>query len=89
MERNLGRLSNKSCLVYVDDILIFTKTCDKLLMNYEKGKCCRSSKGESIYIGKSKFMAEEINLLGHSIGANRLMATEMDLATFTNLKGQH
>jgi Reverse transcriptase (RNA-dependent DNA polymerase) len=53
MEKILGRLINKSCLVYVDDILIFTETFDKLLINLEDVIGRISGKGGSIDLGKS------------------------------------
>jgi Reverse transcriptase (RNA-dependent DNA polymerase) len=69
MEMILGGLINKNCLVYVDDILIFALTFEKLLTNLDDVIGCISSKGGSIDLGKSKFLAEEIDFLGHTIGA--------------------
>jgi Reverse transcriptase (RNA-dependent DNA polymerase) len=86
MENILGGLINKSCLVYVDDILIFAETFDKLLTNLDDVIGRISSEGGSIDLGKSKFLVEEIDFLGHTIGTKGLMATENDISAIKNYK---
>jgi Reverse transcriptase (RNA-dependent DNA polymerase) len=86
MEKILGGLINKSCLVYVDDILIIAETFDKLLINLDDVIGRISSKEGSIDLGKSKFLPEEIDFLGHTIGAKGLMATEKDISAIKNYK---
>jgi Reverse transcriptase (RNA-dependent DNA polymerase) len=86
MEEILGGLINKSCLVYVDDILIFAETFDKLLTNLGDVIGRISNEGGSIDLKKSKFFAEEIDFLGHTIGKNGLMATEKDISAIANYK---
>jgi RNase H-like domain found in reverse transcriptase/Reverse transcriptase (RNA-dependent DNA polymerase)/Integrase zinc binding domain/Integrase core domain len=86
MEKILGGLINRSCLVYVDDILIFAETFDKFLINLDEVIGRISIEGGSIDLGKSKFLAEEIDFLGHTIGKNVLMATEKDISAIANYK---
>jgi Reverse transcriptase (RNA-dependent DNA polymerase) len=86
MEKILCGLINKSCLVFVDDILIFVATFDKLLIYLDDVIGRISSEGGSIDLGKSKFLAKEIDFLGHTIGAKGLMATEKDISAIKNYK---
>jgi Reverse transcriptase (RNA-dependent DNA polymerase) len=80
MEKILRGLINKICLVYVDDILIFAETFDKLLANLDDVIGRISSEGGSIDLGKSKFLGEEIDFLGHTIGKKGMIATSKDIS---------
>jgi Reverse transcriptase (RNA-dependent DNA polymerase)/RNase H-like domain found in reverse transcriptase len=86
MEKILGTLINRSCLVYVDDILIFEESIEKLLNNLAAVLERISSEGGSIDLGKSKFLAEEIDFLGHTIGKKGMMATSKDISAIKNYK---
>jgi hypothetical protein len=86
MERILGGLIKQKCLVYVDDILIFAETFDKLLINLDDVIGRTSSDGGSIDLGMLKFLVEEINFLGCTIGAKGLMGTEKDISAIKNYK---
>jgi hypothetical protein len=87
IKRILGRLLNKSCPVYVNAILIFSETFDLLPLNRNHIIGPISSKGGGIDLGSSKFLAEEIDFLGHIIGAKGLMATEKDISAIEMYKG--
>jgi Reverse transcriptase (RNA-dependent DNA polymerase) len=80
MERLLSQLINRCCLVYVDDILIFGNSIEVMIDNLDAVLRRKSNKGGSINLGKSKFLAEEIDFLGHTIGKNGLTATYKDIS---------
>jgi Reverse transcriptase (RNA-dependent DNA polymerase) len=86
MEKILGTLINRRCLVYVDDILIYGESFEKLLSNLEAVLERISSEGGSIDLGKSKFLGEEINFLGHTIGKKGMKATLKDISAIKNFK---
>jgi hypothetical protein len=46
----------------------------------------RKDKGGSINIRKSKFLAEEIDFLGHNIGRNRIQAMDKDITAIGHYK---
>jgi Reverse transcriptase (RNA-dependent DNA polymerase) len=86
MEKIHGTLINRCCLVYDDDILIFGESIKKLLKNLDAVLERISSEGGSIDLGKSKFLAEEIDFLGHTIRKKGMMATLKDISAIENYK---
>jgi Reverse transcriptase (RNA-dependent DNA polymerase) len=86
MEKILGRLINKSCRVYGDNIMIIAETFNKLIINPNSVKGRISCVEGGINLGKSKFLAEEIDFLGQTIVAKGLMAREKDISAINNYK---
>jgi hypothetical protein len=80
MEKILGEVINKSCLKYVDDIMILAETFDNLFINLNGITAHKSSEGASIELEKTRSLAEEIDFPGHTIGKNRMMAMSRDVS---------
>jgi hypothetical protein len=51
----------KICLIYIDDILTFGKSFEGMCLNLDKVSGRIGDKGESIDMGKSRFLAKEID----------------------------
>jgi Reverse transcriptase (RNA-dependent DNA polymerase) len=79
MEQVLSGLIGKCCLVYIDDILIFSRTLSIMLRNLDMVLERIKDEGGSIDFGKSKFLEEEIEFLGHKIGCNGIQAMDKDI----------
>jgi Reverse transcriptase (RNA-dependent DNA polymerase) len=75
IEKILSGLINRCCLVYIDDIIIFGDSIEVMIANLDAVLGRISREGGSIELGKSKFLAEEIDFLGHTIGKSGLTAT--------------
>jgi hypothetical protein len=86
MEKILGTLIYRCCVVNVKDILIFGESIEILLSNLDAGLERISSDSWSINLGKLNFLADEIDFLGHSIGMKGMMATLKDISVIENYK---
>jgi Reverse transcriptase (RNA-dependent DNA polymerase) len=86
MEKILSGLINRCCLVCVDDILIFGDSIEVMIANPDAVLERIPHEGGSINLGKSKFLAEEIDFLGHTIGKNGLTATYTDISAIIEYK---
>jgi Reverse transcriptase (RNA-dependent DNA polymerase) len=84
MERVLEGLLEKHCLVYVDDVLIFGKTFNHMLESLDLVLGRINKDRGSIDLGKSRFLAEEIDFLGHRIGKNGIQPMEKDIKPIIN-----
>jgi hypothetical protein len=72
--------------VYVDDILIFGDSIEVMIANLDAVLGRISHEGGSIDLGRSKFLAEEIDFLGHTIGKSGLTATNKDISAIKEYK---
>lgn len=67
VERVLRGLSWKICMVYLDDIVVFSKIFEEHLHNL-KEVCVRlKSAGLKLHPGKYKLLQKEVSFLGHRI----------------------
>ena len=67
MERCMGDLNLKECLIYLDDIIIFSKTFDEHIKRLED--CFERLKQHSLKLKGSKceFLQKEVQYLGHIV----------------------
>jgi Reverse transcriptase (RNA-dependent DNA polymerase) len=86
MEKILSGLINRCCSVYIDDILIFGDSIEVMIANLDAVLGIISHEGGSIDLGKSKFLAEEIDFLGYTIGKNGLTAPNKDISAIREYK---
>jgi hypothetical protein len=74
----------KRCLIYIDDIIIFGKTFAEMCYNLNVVLQCLAKAGASIDLGKSRFLATEIEFLGHIIDRTGSRRLERNLSAVTN-----
>jgi Reverse transcriptase (RNA-dependent DNA polymerase) len=86
MEKILSGLINKCCLVYVDDIPIFGNSIEGMIAILDAVLGRISHQGGSINLGKSKFLRQEIDFLGHTIGESGLTASNKDISAIREYK---
>jgi RNase H-like domain found in reverse transcriptase/Reverse transcriptase (RNA-dependent DNA polymerase) len=85
-EKILHILINVCCLVYVGDILIFGENIENMIKNLDLVLGRIATEGGSIDLEKSRFLAEEIDFLGHTIGKGGLSATNKGVSALVNYK---
>ena len=70
METTLRDLNCKSCLIYLDDVIVFSHTFDEHL--YHLPQVFDSLREANLRLKSSKcsFSQQEVNYLGHVISAN-------------------
>ena len=70
MERCMGDLNLKECLIYLDDIIIFSKTFEEHIGRLEN--CFERLKQHGLKLKGSKceFLQEEVSYLGHIVSAS-------------------
>jgi Reverse transcriptase (RNA-dependent DNA polymerase) len=86
IEKIISGLINRCCLVHVDDILIFGNSIEVMIANLDAVFGRISHEGGSIDLGKSKFLAEEIDFLGYTIEKNGLPTTNKDIFAIREYK---
>ncbi len=74
-QRTLRNISKRNgldefCVNYIDDILIFSKTFDQLLVHLQKLLSALQSVGFRLSLAKCNFAKNKINYLGHTIENN-------------------
>ena len=67
MDRVLGELQNKVCLVYMDDIIIFSTSLEEHIANLRLVFDQLRRSRLKIQIDKSEFLRKEVEFLGHVI----------------------
>jgi len=69
MEKVLGKLISKICLVYLDDVIIFGKSFNEMLMNLEKVFECFRSANLKINPKKCELFKKDVKFLGHVVSS--------------------
>ena len=82
----LSRFKWKSCLVYIDDIIIFSRNAEEHLRHVEEILITLRDAGVSLKIAKCEFFKDTVKYLGHVIKPGRL---EVDALATKALKGMH
>jgi len=72
MDIVLGQYRWKTCLVYLDDIIIFSKTFEEHLKHVSDILKCLQASGFSLKLSKCSFFQKEVNYLGHVIKPGKL-----------------
>ena len=58
------------CLIYLDDIIIYSKTLSEHLVHIEKVLKCLKAAGLKVKISKCQFAQTEVKYLGHIVSAD-------------------
>ena len=72
MERVLSGLQWQTCLVYIDDIIIFSKTFDEHIANLTEVFEYLQAAGLKLKPKKCSLFQTEVNYLGHVVSADRI-----------------
>ena len=79
----LTRFKWKSCLVYIDDIIIFSKTVDEHIRHVDEILTTLAEANITLKISKCRFFSETVEYLGHLIKPGKL---EIDSANTKSLR---
>ena len=79
----LSRYKWKTCLVYLDDVIIFSRDIESHLDHVEQILTVLHNAGVSLKLKKCNFFTDTVKYLGHIVRPGTL---EVDLATVTALK---
>ena len=73
----------KTCLVYIDDIVIYSKTVEDHLRHVDEIFTALGEAGVTLKISKCRFFSDTVEYLGHIIKPGKL---EIDLAHTASLR---
>lgn len=73
----------KTCLVYLDDVIIYSKTPEEHIKHVDEVLTCLSSAGITLKISKCKFFTKTVEYLGHIVKPGTL---EIDQANAKSLR---
>ncbi|MGH0053304.1 MAG: reverse transcriptase/ribonuclease H family protein, partial [Sphaerochaetaceae bacterium] len=79
----LSRFKWKTCLVYLDDVIIYSNNMDDHFKHVEEILSCLSNAGITLKLKKCDFFTDTVNYLGHKIRPGHL---ETDKAVTAALK---
>ncbi len=79
MELVLRGLHWKVCLVYLDDVLVFSKTFSEHLISLEEVFSRFRSAGLKLKVNKCHFARSEVSYLGHVVSSQGLLPDEKNL----------
>lgn len=79
----LSKYKWKTCLVYIDDVIIYSKSVDEHIVHVDEVLTCLSEAGITLKISKCNFFSDKIEYLGHVIKPGRL---EVDQANTQSLR---
>ena len=80
MQEALGDLLQKNCMVYLDDILVYSKSFEEHLEHIQEVMKRLQKAGLKIKPNKCVFAAEEVKYLGHRVSANGIHCDHMKIA---------
>lgn len=84
MERVLRGLSWKICLVYLDDIIVFSKSFDEHLENLGKVINCLKEADLKINPQKCNLFKDQVKFLGHVVSSDGVATDPAKLDSVTN-----
>ena len=79
----LGKFKWKTCLVYIDDIIIFSKSVDEHIHHVDEILSALRASGVTLKIKKCRFFSDTVEYLGHVIKPGKL---EVDSANTKSLR---
>jgi hypothetical protein len=82
----LRSVIGKTCLVYLDDIIVFSRTRDEHLINLEQIFNLLTEANLKLGLSKCKFMCESVHYLGHVISANGILPDPDKVELLRNFK---
>jgi Reverse transcriptase (RNA-dependent DNA polymerase) len=68
----LSGLKWKTCLVYIDDIIVFSQTPEEHLRHLDEVLCLPYRAGLSLKLSKCNFFRDTVSYLGHFIRPGKL-----------------
>ena len=77
MEQAMGDLHLRKCLIYLDDVIIFSKTVDEHLERLQEVFARLKSAGLKLKPSKCNFLQQKVKYLGHIVSADGI-ATDPD-----------
>ncbi|HRP36576.1 MAG TPA: reverse transcriptase domain-containing protein [Candidatus Dojkabacteria bacterium] len=86
MEEALGELRYKSCMVFIDDIIIYSKSFQEHLQHLEEVLCKLASKGLYAKLSKCQFLVEEIEFLGHVVTKDGIKADPKKIEAISKMQ---
>jgi hypothetical protein len=86
IDRILRGLTWKQCLVYLDDVLVFSKSFEQHLLNLNEVLNRFTLSGLKLKPAKCSFGAQEVEYLGYNIGQNGIKISKKKLTAVVNLK---
>ena len=84
MEIMLGGLNWESCLVYLDDIIIFSRTFQEHLSRLESVLSRLRTGGLKLKVKKCTFCAPQVEYLGHIVSKDGLRPDESTVSAMQN-----
>jgi hypothetical protein len=77
MEQAMGDLHLRKCLIYIDDVIIFSKTLDEHLERLAEVFQRLQAAGLKLKASKCHFLQERVKYLGHIVSAEGIH-TDLD-----------
>lgn len=82
----LSKYRWRTCLVYLDDVIVFSKDVDAHLTHINEGLAALSSAGFSLKLPKCRFLTDKVQYLGHVIRPNLLEVARKNVASIAEAK---
>ena len=76
----------KTCLVYLDDVIIFSKTFDDHVQDVRNVLNCLKAAGFSLKLSKCSFFKDEVDYLGHVVKPGKLAVAQKTTEAVKNFK---
>src|SRR4051794_31150171 len=74
------------CLVYVDDIIVYSPTMEQHVKDLEKVFKCLQAFGWSLKISKCRFGFKELDFLGHTVSHGQVKVTQRNIQKLLKVK---
>jgi len=84
MDNVFRELIGKCCLIYLDDIIIFSSSLQEHMQDLHKIFCKLKSTNLKLQVKKSEFLIKEIEYLGHVISADGIKYNPNKLTALKN-----
>ena len=76
----------KTCLVYLDDVIVFSKTFEEHLKNVSDILHCLKEAGFSLKLAKCSFFKQQVDYLGHVVMPGKLAVAKRTTEAVQNFK---
>lgn len=84
MEKVLGKLLSKICFVYLDDVIVFGKTFEKMLLNLKEVFNCFKKANLKVNPEKCNFFSKEVTYLGFRISEKGVSTDPAKISSVTD-----
>jgi len=79
IDKILSGVKWKTCLVYLDDVVVFSRTVEEHITHLDEVFCLFSGAGVSLKASKFFLFQEEVESLGHIVGRGHIRVNEKNL----------